>query len=156
MHVTRFRSCFTPQAPYTTYINNTEIMTGLSLLTMALYTIAHMKTHWIAVRGSEALLTKEKEESSQPIFQHSWRTKLYTLNTPDHEFRDMLMAWKVLIVVFCIMAMVLLATNKTDLTSDKAISTVCNRGYRHYFNGTIVKIQTALWFNARRWNRCAH
>lgn len=140
MHVTRFRFFLAPQTPYTTYINNTEIMTGLLLLTMALYTIARIKMHWIAVRGSEAHLKKEKEESSQPIFQHSWRTKLYTLNAPDHEFRDMLTAWKVLIVVFCIMAMVLLAINKADLTSNKAISTVCNRGYRHYDNGTVVKI----------------
>jgi hypothetical protein len=64
-------------APYTSYINNSEILTLLLFILLALYTYARMRTHVIFVAG----------EKDKPISIHSTTRDLCKLNKPNMEFR---------------------------------------------------------------------
>ena len=66
-------------APYTTGINNSEIMTLLLFISLAVYTYARMRTHVVFTSDSEKFTT------SMPV--RSATTDLLTLNSPHHVFR---------------------------------------------------------------------
>lgn len=83
IHVISLRY-FDVAVPYTTYINNSEILTIALFFTLAMYTYARVRTHVLSSPQSGPLIDIE---DGVPIITHSATGDLFTFNSLHHRFR---------------------------------------------------------------------
>jgi hypothetical protein len=95
IHIIWFRY-FIPDAPYTPYINNSEILTVLLFATLAVYTSARTRTHVYFDDNEGDLLIDIK--SPIPLPTYSATRDISSLCSPNHRFRTASQSRQIVIV----------------------------------------------------------
>ncbi|KAL1794205.1 hypothetical protein ACET3X_007626 [Alternaria dauci] len=95
-------------APYTAYMNNSEILTLLLFLSLAVYTHARMRTHIYFDDAATESLSNNK--STVPLPQYSATHDLFAFASPHHPFRTALKSRQIFITSICVMATAAVAT----------------------------------------------
>lgn len=112
IHVIWFRY-FHVDAPYTAYVNNSEMLTILLFVVLAVYTYTRMRTHvYFDTNTTEPLVDTE---SIVPFPIHSVSRDLCTFASPHNLFRTASRNRQFLLIYWCLMFMLDLAAH--DLLS---------------------------------------
>jgi hypothetical protein len=95
-------------APYTAYINNSEILTILLFFSLAVYTYARMDTHVYFDDTVTGPLVNFK--STVPLPQYSATRDLFTFASPHHAFRTASESRQIFMISMCVMATAAMTT----------------------------------------------
>jgi hypothetical protein len=99
---------FHVDAPYTAYINNSEILTVLLFLSLTVYTFTRMHTH---VYFDDAVADSLADmKSTDPLSKHSATRDLFTFASPHHLFRTASKSRQIFMISMCVMATAAVAT----------------------------------------------
>jgi hypothetical protein len=104
---------FTADAPYTAYVNNSEILTILLFATLVVYTAARIRIHVYYVEEEPNLLIDIKSEVPIPIL--SATRNLLTFTSPQHRVRAPSIARQSGILLFCLVTICTIATSDYEM-----------------------------------------
>jgi hypothetical protein len=99
---------FIADAPYTLYLDNSEILTMLLFVILALYTYARTITHVFFNDNEIGLLVDIKNPI--PLPTSSATRDLFTFCSPHHRFRTASVKRQIIMVVYCVLAACVIAT----------------------------------------------
>lgn len=133
IHVIWFRY-FHVDAPYTAYINNSEILTILLFVTLAVYTYARMRTHVYFDDNVTGPLVDIKSTVPLPI--RSASRDLFTFASTHHVFRTCSERRQAFMIALCLMTTGALATWELHL-GFKILWALC-------FNATLFMLAAEL------------
>jgi hypothetical protein len=99
---------FIAEAPYTSYVNNSEILTMLLGATLAVYTYTRIRTHVYFNDDEAGLLVDIKSPIPLPI--RSATRDLFAFCSPHQRFRTASDTGQAVMVVLCVLATCAVAT----------------------------------------------